>query len=399
MRSLDRARHAGQTLWLLVRRTAHEYSADNCSHMAAAISYYVLFSIVPLAIFLVSIFGLVVRDADTQERVSDEIVDLMNVEQGAPTVELDTTAIAQRYGEPAVSQVQQAVDAFSEARRRQIDRALDDGRAVSIAGYQLGPDEVTTRQNNAVINTIRGASEVSGALWVVGVAGMAWSASAMFGAIRKSLNIAWDTDVHRPIVQQKLVDLTMVVSLGVLLGLSIGGTTALRTLRALSDDAFGPLSTGTGFFWSVLPFVLPAVFSFFVFLFIYRYVPNAPTSFATVWPGALLATALFEIMKNLYALYIANFNAYSGAYGALGGVLLFLLWTYLTSNILLIGAEFAAEYPRVLRGEYDEEAQPELPGVQESLRQKAFRMVRGLFVHQRKEPEPPEPDAPAKRSG
>ena len=51
-----------KTLWLLIRRTAQEYGADNCSHMAAAISYYVLFSIIPLTIFLVSIFGLVVRD-------------------------------------------------------------------------------------------------------------------------------------------------------------------------------------------------------------------------------------------------------------------------------------------------------------------------------------------------
>ena len=62
-----------KTLWLLIRRTVQEYGDDNCSHMAAAISYYVLFSIIPLAIFTVSIFGLVVRDADLHREVCGRI--------------------------------------------------------------------------------------------------------------------------------------------------------------------------------------------------------------------------------------------------------------------------------------------------------------------------------------
>ena len=99
----------------------------------------------------------------------------------------------------------------------------------------------------------------------------------------------------------------------------------------------------------------PSFFTFMVVLLMYRYVPDGKWTCRDGWPGAVLATVLFELLKNLFALYITNLSSNTGAYGALGGILLFLLWTYLTSNILLIGAELAAEYPRVLRGDYDEQ--------------------------------------------
>ena len=377
-----------KTLWLLIRRTMQEYSADNCSHMAAAISYYVLFSIIPLAIFTISIFGLVAGEK-LQEDVAEDVVGFLDVESGVPIFEPDQVAIEAQYGAQAFGEVNEALGKLTDAEKEALQTEFNKEGMVEIAGFALGEDELSVRSDNAVIDTIRGVSRVSGALTIVGLVGMAWSASAMFGAIRKSLNIAWDTDVHRPVVQQKIIDLGMVLGLGALLGVSIGSTAALRTLQTLSDDALGPLSTGTGFFWSVLPFFLPAIISFSVFMLIYRYVPNVRTSVRDVWPGALLAAVLFELLKNAFAIYIANFDSYAGAYGALGGILLFLLWTYLTANILLIGAEVASEYPRVLRGDYDEEeAQPrERRGLEETVR----RVVRGVFLHDRDQHEEPDP--------
>jgi membrane protein len=130
---------------------------------------------------------------------------------------------------------------------------------------------------------------------------------------------------------------------------------------------------------------VPAVFSFLLFLLVYRYVPVAGLRFRDVWPGALLAAVLFEIVKNAFAIYIANFGNYDLAYGALGGVLIFLLWTYITANILLIGAELASEYPRVRAGLYAQAGGPARP-----LRQQAFGLVKGLFV--RHEPDAGAPD-------
>ncbi|MCH7510947.1 MAG: YihY/virulence factor BrkB family protein [Chloroflexi bacterium] len=380
-----------KTLWLLVKRTVQEYGDDNCSHMAAAISYYVLFSIIPLAIFLISIFGLVVRDEELQEDVAADIVDFLNVESGVPKLELDRDAVEERYGAEAFDEIDEALTDLTEPATEALAIRVDAGELVTIAGFELDGEQLSVHPDNVVIDTIQGVSDVSGALTIVGLVGMAWSASAMFGAIRKSLNIAWDTEVHRPVVQQKLTDLGMVFGLGLLLGLSVAGTAALRTLQTLSDENLGPLSEGTGFFWAVLPLLLPAIFSFTVFMLIYRYVPNAPSSYRDVWPGALLATVLFEVLKNAFAIYIANFNSYAGAYGVLGGLLLFLLWTYLTSNILLIGAELASEYPRVLRGDYDEET-PAEPQAKRPVSETVRRAVRGLFLPPRDEPDEPPGD-------
>ena len=386
-----------KTTWLLIKRTVQEYGEDNCSHMAAAISYYVLFSIIPLTIFTVSIFGLVVRDEDQQEDVAQEVVDFLNIESGVPILDLDESAIEERYGSAAFAELEDAVAELKDTETEELAAAFEETDTVEIAGFALGTAELAVRSDNAVIDTIRGISDVSGALTIVGLVGMGWSASAMFGAIRKSLNIAWDTDVHRPVVQQKLIDLGMVLGLGLLLGASIAGTAILRTLQEVSDDALGPLSTGTGFFWSVLPFFLPGLFTFTVFMLVYRYVPNVVTTVRDVCPGALLATVLFELLKNAFALYVANFNSYAGAYGALGGILLFLLWTSLTSNILLIGAELASEYPRVLRDDYDDVQTQEGPGP--GLPETARRAVRGLFLRQRDEPPKAEPPTDAKAEG
>jgi membrane protein len=312
-----------KTLWFLSKRTGHEFSADGCTNMAAAISYYVLFSLIPLLIFLVSVFGFLVRDSDLQQEVIDRVM-----------------------------------------------------RATP-----LDPEE----GENLVTDTIEGVSRVSGALTIVGVLGTAWTASAMFGAVRRALNVVWKAEMNRPVVQQKLVDLALVAGFGVLLAASVAGTASLRTLRALSDEALGPLSTGTGLFWGFVPLALPAVLTFAVFLMLYRYVPNTPVRFREAWPGALLAAVLFELLKIGFTFYVANFNNYDLVYGSLGAVMLFLLWTYLSTNILLLGAELSCQYARLVRGEYAEAlAQPGRPPLEE-----VRRFVRGLFFRDRAEPEHP----------
>lgn len=302
-------------LFLLAKRTFQEYGNDNCSLLAAAISYYVLFSVVPLTIFLASIFGFVMRNESARQDVVDHIV------QAAP----------------------------------------------------LSQDEGA----NLVRDTIDGVRRVSAPLTVVGVAGLAWSASAMFAAIRRGLNVAFGVERKRPVVQQKLVDLGMMAGLGLILVASVAGTGLLRILREMSSERLGPLSTGTSIFWEVVPFLVPAVFSFLLFLLVYRLVPLAGLGFRDVWPGALLAAVLFEAMKNAFAFYIANFGNYDLAYGALGGVLMFLLWTYITASILLFGAELASEYPRVRAGLYDQAGGPGRP-----LKDQALAALKGLFVHQ-----------------
>jgi len=304
-----------KTLILIVKRTMRKYSEDRCSLLAAAISYYVLFSVVPLTIFLASIFGFVMRDESTRQEVIDRIVAETPLQQG--------------------------------------------------------------EGSNLVKDTIDGVTRASAPLTVLGLVGVAWSASAMFGSVRRSLTIVWGTERERPFVQQKLVDLGMMAGLGLALLLSVVGTGFLRTLRETSTDWLGPLSANANWFWEAVRYLLPAVFSFTLFAVLYRYVPRASARFGEVWPAALLATVLFEALKNSFAVYVANFNNYNLAYGALGGILIFLLWTYLAANILLLGAEAAARLAELRSGAFPGAGEPERP-----LKDQVMEFVKGLFVRQ-----------------
>lgn len=370
-------------VWLLLRNSAQQFSADNCSQLAAGISFYALFSIVPLALFAVSVFGLVVRDKSVQEDISNQIVDSLNIQSTGFTFDLNDSIIGGLYGQDAPDEVRAAIDRMTDAEKEDLFKKLDNDEKVTIGDRALPNDAIVGHSDDPIIDTVRGIVRVSGALTVVGLVATAWSASALFASIRRSLNMIWSTDVKRPFAQQKALDLSLVLGFGVLLGASVATTGALVALRRVSDFAFGPLSSDAGFFWSVVPLFVPALFSFFVFTFLYRYVPNVRTSLRTLWPGVVVATVLFEVLKNTFSIYVEHFTSYDLAYGTLGGVLLFMLWTFLSANILLFGAELAVEYARMHYGAYED-----LPsGPSHPWTWHVRRFVRGLFVHEQPEPD------------
>jgi YihY family inner membrane protein len=352
--------------------------------MAAAISYYVLFSIIPLTIFAVSIFGLVAVDDDLQADVSEKVIEYLDVQAGPPLIEANAEAIDAKYGPGTAERLQQDIGSLSDEQKEQIASSLDRGEDVDLGGLSLSADEIAARPDNAIVDTVSGVAKASVALTVVGLVGTMWSASAMFGAIRRALNIAFGVPSARPLVRQKLVDLAMVLGVVVLLFASIASTATLQALRAVSDASLGPLSSGSGFFWAMMPFVLPAGLSFLVFVVLYRFVPDVKHNFNELLPGAVFATVLFELLKNVFALYVANFSNFAGAYGALGGILLFMLWTYLSATILLLGAELSVQYGKLRRGEI-------VGGPSRPIMEQVRRFLRGLVFRHPEEHE----DTPA----
>jgi membrane protein len=306
-----------KTVILLSRRSVEEFFDDNCTQMAAAISYYVLFSLFPLLIFLVGAMGLFLQDSKLQDEIISAVLDFI------PSTD------------------------------------------------EEGRDDVTE-----AVRDVAGVG--SGALGVFGLIGMAWSGSNMFGVIRRSLNEAYDLEFRRPFVQQKLLDLTMVVGLGFFFLASIGATAFLRTVREFSDDMgfLGEAAQSAGFAWDTASFLIPLGLSFVAFLVMYWVVPATNVRPRDAWPGALVAAVLFEAGKVGFTIYLQNFGNYDVVFGSLGAVAAFLFWVFVSANILLFGAEVASEYPRVLRGDYPEdERKPAVP-----LRERIVTQLRSLFV-------------------
>lgn len=182
-----------------------------------------------------------------------------------------------------------------------------------------------------------------GAIGFLGLLGLFWSASAMFGAIARAVNRAWDVHRDRPIYVRKLRDLAMAMGTGVLLFLSLGATSIFSILGRIDLPVAIPdvdmLARFFGFFMSLA-----------IFLVIYKFLPNTKTYWRYIWPGAVLAAILFEVAKSLFVFYLDNLANYQAVYGSLGSVIALLVWIYFSAFILLLGAEFSSEYGRMREG-------------------------------------------------
>jgi membrane protein len=120
--------------------------------------------------------------------------------------------------------------------------------------------------------------------------------------------------------------------------------------------------------------ITPMAISFAVFLALFRFVPSVRTRVPHVWVGALAAAVLFELLKHGFAFYLRTLGGFDAVYGSVGAVLAFLLFTYLSATVVLLGAEMAAEYPRVIHGRYDNVALEDRP--KRTIRGSLRRLVR-----------------------
>ena len=191
---------------------------------------------------------------------------------------------------------------------------------------------------------------VRGAFGLLGILGLFWTASTLFGAVTRSVNRAWDVHEDRPFYIDKVRNIAMAMGVGLLFLLSVGATAFIQILVGADARVEG----GVGFLEndavSILARPLPFIFTMSIFLMVYKHVPNTPTYWRYIWPGALLAALSFEICKSVFVFYMENFADYSRVYGSLGSVVAFLAWTYISALILIMGAEFSAEYGRMRQG-------------------------------------------------
>lgn len=280
---------------LLFQVSLQEFIEDRCTQIAASISYFVFFSIFPLTIFLVTIFGQFLRNDSVKQQVVEALLDI-------------------------------------------IPLATEDGRA-------------------ELEKVLDGVSTELSLLGMFALVGLIWSASAMMAALRGALNFAWDTTHRRPPLRGKIVDILMVFIVGALVALSIAGTWIRQyVFNALGD--LSTILGSFDFLISILivltSLLFPVLISFAIFLMLYRFVPAVKTSFDEVWPGALIAAIGFELAKTGFTLYLQNFNNYNAVYGSLGAVVVFMLFIFIGANILLFGAEVASEWPKVRAGYYDD---------------------------------------------
>ncbi|HBZ86283.1 MAG: hypothetical protein A2509_05925 [Candidatus Edwardsbacteria bacterium RIFOXYD12_FULL_50_11] len=184
--------------------------------------------------------------------------------------------------------------------------------------------------------------KLRGPVGVVSIFLLFWGASGMFGAINQAINRAWDNRRGRRFYVGKAHAMGMALGTSVLFLFSLGASALISLAREVFDLPPALLvivEAGS----RLTAFLLLLA----VFLLLYKFIPNVKTYWRYVWPGALLATVLFEIAKTLFVLYLEKYANFQLIYGSIASIIILLVWIYCSAFIMILGAEFTFQYSRL----------------------------------------------------
>ncbi|MEV8127433.1 YihY/virulence factor BrkB family protein [Streptomyces sp. NPDC085944] len=269
--------------WIaLLRRVVAEFKDDELTDRAAALTYYGILALFPALLVLVSLLG-IAGDSATQE-------------------------------------------------------VLDNVK-------KLAPGSARDVLTNAV-QQLQARAGLGSALAVVGLVGAVWSASGYVAAFIRAANAVYDMPEGRPVwkVLPLRVGLTVV-----LLVLAVVSALIVVFTGSLARQAGTALSIGDTALtvWSIAKWPVLVLLVTFMIAILYWAAPNARVKgYKWISPGSLLALLIWLLASAGFAFYVANFGSYNKTYGTLAGVIIFLVWLWVTNLAVLLGLEFDAELAR-----------------------------------------------------
>jgi membrane protein len=224
---------------------------------------------------------------------------------------------------------------------------------VSVLGFLMS-DEEALRQaidffglavpvsRDLIAENLNAVQQLRGPVGLVGLLALVWSASGVFSVLAHNLNLAWPRSEPRTVVGIRVLGFAMVGVLFVLLILSVVSSAAVDILQRVSEPT-GLLADGS-VVWEVLSTLVPWLIALLLFSGLYRWVPSAEVGWRPALWGALFAAVAWEISKNVFLWYLdSELSQYELVYGSLAAVVALMLWSYLSSWIILFGAHLAAQ--------------------------------------------------------
>ena len=271
-----------KSVFALFRNTTIEWMEDKCPQLGASLAYYTIFSLAPLVLVLLAVFGMVFGSSeDARERITEQL---------------------QYFIDPSGIRVIKDI-AASAAKPTSSILATSFGVLVALFG-----------------------------------------ASGVFGQLQDALNTIWGVRLKRGaglwgFLRSRFLSFAMVAGVCFLLLVSL---TVETVLRALSSYLKSILPEGD-IIVLVIFFLFDLVVIILLFAMIFRYLPDAKIKWRDVWMGATITAVLFVIGKFLLGLYLGS-GAAGSAYGAASSLITLLLWIYYATQIVLYGAEFTQVY-------------------------------------------------------
>ena len=278
--------------WAALKRTVAEFKEDNITDWAAALTYYGILAIFPALIVMVSVLGLIGQSA------TQPLIDNLGTVAPGPAKEIFTDAI----------------------------------------------------------RNLEGTQGAAGVLFVIALGAALWSASGYVAAFMRASNSIYEIEEGRPVWKTLPVRVGLTFLLLILVGLSAVGVVLTGGLAEKVGDLVGVGDTAVTV-WQIAKWPVLLLLVSFMFAVLYWAAPNVKQpGFRWITPGSALAVIGWVLASAAFAFYVGSFGSYNETYGALGGVIVFLVWLWISNIMVLLGAELNAELER---GRAIEAGQPE----------------------------------------
>ncbi len=203
---------------------------------------------------------------------------------------------------------------------------------------ELLPEQVYTMIQGTLAEVLENRN---GGLLSVGIIGTIWSASNGMNALAKSLNRSYDKEETRPFVVARFMSVVFTLMLIILIVVALILPVFGEQIGLFLFSAFG-LEEGFLAIWNKLRLLVPPALIFTVLTLMYWIMPNIKLYLNSVWIGALFATISWLLVSYIFSFYINNFSNYSATYGSIGGIIILMLWLYVTGMILMVGGQINA---------------------------------------------------------
>jgi membrane protein len=267
----------------VLRKTLREFSDDQCTDLAAALTYYAVLAVFPALLALVSLLGVVGQGKSTSDALLGIVDDL------GPSSAVETLR---------------------------------------------GPLEQLTQTSSA------------GFALVAGILGALWSASGYVGAFSRAMNRVYEIDEGRPFWKLRPMMIIVTVIAVLLIGVMLVMLVVSGPVAEAVGNAIGLGETAVTV-WNIAKWPVLLLVAALVVAVLYWATPNVQQpKFRWISLGALAAVVAWVVASVLFGIYVANFSSYNKTYGSLAGIIVFLLWLWITNLALLFGAELDAEIER-----------------------------------------------------
>ncbi|RUT05290.1 hypothetical protein DSM106972_041110 [Dulcicalothrix desertica PCC 7102] len=267
----------------LFKETFEEWSKDKASRLAAALSYYTIFSIAPLLIIIIAVVGAVFGEEAARGAIEVQLRGLV--------------------GQESAALIQGAIQSASQPQQGTI------ASAISVLVLLFG-------------------------------------ATGLFTELQDSLNTIWEVQPKpgravKNMIRQRFLSFTMILGIGFLLLVSLVMSTALSA----TVGYFQNLLPGIDGIWQLVTFFVSFVVTTILFGLIFKVLPDVKIAWSDVLIGASITSLLFSIGRYLLGFYLAR-ATFNSTYGAAGSIVVILFWVNYAAQILFFGAEFTQVYAR-----------------------------------------------------